>query len=152
MADQEMTIFEALRQDHDRQRLFIAALEDTRSGDDQRDKLLKELTLELESHASAEERHFYIPLMEIDETQEQSRHGIAEHHQIDKLTAALHEAHESGSGWDEALSGLKDKVLHHLEDEELEIFQQAGKALRDGQKTELAVDYLLEMTTQKNRA
>ena len=43
------------------------------------------------------------------------------------------------------MKSLQHKVLHHLEEEEREFFQQAGKNLSAKQKSELAVKYQTEM-------
>jgi len=44
---------------------------------------------------------------------------------------------------------LKDTVEHHLEEEEHELFQMAGKVLSDERKTGLARSYRDEMQRQR---
>ncbi len=77
------TIFEALREDHDKQRRLIEKLVETEGASDDRKELWEQLSAQLTAHAAAEERYFYVPLMEVDLTQDQARHSVAEHKELD---------------------------------------------------------------------
>jgi len=136
-----MNIFEALRKDHDVQRSLLDKLLITSGDSKQRNDVFKALKSELQIHADGEERHFYIPLIESDTTQEKARHGIAEHHEIDELIGDLEKTEYSSSSWLKIAKELKEKVVHHLEEEEHAIFQLAGKVLSENQKKTLAKDY-----------
>ena len=136
-----MNIYEAIRKDHDIQRSLFDKLVDTSGDSSKRRELFKELKKELELHANAEERHFYKPLIPTDMMQEHARHGIAEHHEIDELIKQLEDADMDSSGWLKIAKRLKEKVEHHLDDEEHSFFQLSGKLLTDNQKVELATKY-----------
>lgn len=136
-----MTIFEALRISHDRQREYIDAVLLTKGDSEERRKCYQRLKDELLAHETAEERHFYIPLMAHDNEVDLSRHAIAEHHEMDELLEKLDEIEMSSSSWLITARELGDKVLHHLEEEERRFFQMAGKLLSDKQKAELATQY-----------
>jgi len=140
-----MKIFEAIRRDHDKQRALIKLLLDTNGESNVRADFFQQLKDELESHAIAEERHFYSPLMESDNTIGMSRHGIAEHHQMDKLIEKLDNTPMDAPDWLNVMKELADKVEHHLAEEEEEFFQQAGKVLSETEKEELAQNYTEEM-------
>ncbi|MDY3198797.1 MAG: hemerythrin domain-containing protein, partial [Pseudomonadaceae bacterium] len=86
-----MTIFEALRISHDRQREYIDAVLLTKGDSEERRKSYQRLKDELLAHETAEERHFYIPLMAHDNGVDLSRHAIAEHHEMDELLEKLDE-------------------------------------------------------------
>ena len=86
---QRMNIFEALRQSHTVQRHLSALLLKTHGDTAERHTLFQALKGELAVHALAEDRHFYIPLMQHDAGIDLSRHAIAEHDQIDELVEAL---------------------------------------------------------------
>src|SRR5690554_50715 len=58
-----MTIFEALRASHDRQRQYVDAVLVTKGDTPERKSAYKQLKEELYAHETAEERFFYIPLM-----------------------------------------------------------------------------------------
>ncbi|GAB5379756.1 MAG: hemerythrin domain-containing protein [Aliiglaciecola sp.] len=140
-----MQIFEAIRQDHKRQRLLLKVLCETSGASEAREDYYNSLKKELGQHAIAEERYFYSPLMESDNTIEDSRHGIAEHHQIDKLIAKLDETSMSSPVWLKTLKALQEKVEHHLAEEEREFFQKAGKVFSESEKEKLANEYKAEM-------
>ncbi len=140
-----MTLFEALREDHDTQRTLLGLLIKTHGDSDGREELFEKVKKALTSHAAAEERALYIPMMELDMTQEKARHSVAEHHEIDELVEELEDTDFSSPGWLAAARKLHDLVTHHLDEEEQEVFQLAGRALSDDAKTRLADTYRDEM-------
>lgn len=140
-----MNIFEALRADHDNQRALIEALVDTVGADGDRLAIFQELEEKLNQHAMSEERHFYVPLMQADLTQEKARHSVAEHKDLDDLVARLRDYDASAPQWLQTAQELRHQLLHHLEEEEHEVFQLAGKVLTDAQKCDLATAYVAEM-------
>ncbi|WP_447529348.1 hemerythrin domain-containing protein [Vreelandella sp. TE19] len=144
-----MTIFEALRKDHDLQRDLLARLVETHGDSSERDALYKQVRAELKFHANAEERSLYIPMMDIDLTQEKARHSVAEHHEIDELIELLDDTDYSATNWLTHAKQLQHLVTHHLDEEEQEVFQLAGRGLADNQKTSLAGEYQQEMERQR---
>lgn len=140
-----MKIFEELKEDHEKQRSLLKILAETSGDTPARHDYFKELKEQLESHAVAEERYFYAPLMATDEAIDLSRHGIAEHHEIDELIETLEETDMSSPGWLTHLKTLQEKVEHHLADEEQEFFDVAEKVLSTSELKNLAVDYREEM-------
>ncbi|PKA97265.1 hemerythrin HHE cation binding domain-containing protein [Flavobacteriaceae bacterium MAR_2009_75] len=144
-----MNIFEALRNDHDIQRDLLDKLVDTSGDSKTRDEVFKKLRTELEAHADAEERYFYKPLIDSDKTQDKARHSIAEHHEIDELIEQLEETDYSSSAWLKIAKDLQEKVEHHLDEEEHEVFQMAGKVLSEKNKKSLAKDYEDHMAKER---
>ncbi|VVP54679.1 hypothetical protein PS850_05656 [Pseudomonas fluorescens] len=143
-----MNIFEALRESHDRQRTYADALIQTSGDTPERVEAYKQLKSELQAHETAEERHFYIPLMEFDNGVDLSRHAIAEHHEMDEMMEELDETEMSSPAWLATAKKLAEKVHHHLKEEEQKFFQMAGKLLDDKQKETLAGQYLKEFKSQ----
>ncbi|MDP9938344.1 hypothetical protein J2W71_000466 [Pseudomonas sp. 3400] len=94
-----MTIFEALRISHDIQRELAQKLIATQGDSTERHALFSQLKQELAVHSVAEERHFYIPLMQQDAGVDLSRHAIAEHHQMDEMIEDLEETDPSSPSW-----------------------------------------------------
>ncbi len=135
------TIFEALRTDHEIQRDLVDRLVETHGDTDERAELFDALKEQLEGHAAAEERHFYVPLMEYDQTQEKARHSVAEHKELDDYVEELEETEPSSPAWLATAKTLRERLHHHLDEEEQEVFQQAGKVLADDEKTSLADEY-----------
>ncbi|GEQ85329.1 hemerythrin [Patiriisocius marinistellae] len=144
-----MNIFEAIRSDHDIQRELLDKALATSGNTSERKEIWKKLKVELKGHETAEERNFYKQLMDNDMMVEHTRHGIAEHHEIDELIEKVDEADMDSSAWLAHMKALDHQVRHHLEDEEKAFFQLAGKVFSDKQKAELAKTYNAEMETQR---
>ncbi|MDD1002884.1 MULTISPECIES: hemerythrin domain-containing protein [Pseudomonas] len=143
-----MNIFEALRESHDRQRSYAKTLIETSGDTPERVEAYKQLKAELQAHETAEERHFYIPLMEFDNGVDLSRHAISEHHEMDEMMEELDETEMSSPAWLATAKKLSDKVHHHLKEEEQKFFQMAGKLLSEKQKEQLAGQYEKEFQEQ----
>lgn len=143
-----MTIFEALREDHNKQRTLIDQLCKTEGNSEDREALYKQVKLALKSHAAAEERNLYIPMMKHDMTQEKARHSVAEHHEMDEMMEELDSTEMTSPHWLAVAKKLQDQLHHHLDEEEQEIFQIAGKVLSDSQKASLAKEYRTSMQQQ----
>ncbi|MGE8153299.1 hemerythrin domain-containing protein [Pseudomonas vancouverensis] len=143
-----MNIFEALRESHDRQRTYAKALIHTSGDTPERVEAYKQLKSELQAHETAEERYFYIPLMEFDNGVDLSRHAIAEHHEMDEMMEELDETEMSSPAWLATAKKLSEKVHHHIKEEEQKFFQMAGKLLDDKQKESLAGQYEKEYRAQ----
>ena len=138
-------IFQSLRDSHNKQRHLLTLLADTQGDSNSRREFYVQLKKELKQHAIAEERYFYAPLIEADMTIEHARHGIAEHHKIDKLIQQLDNNDLSSPSWLVNLKKLKHLVEHHLEEEEKTFFQLAGKVMTETEKKTLAKKYEEEM-------
>ena len=142
-------IFEAIRADHDIQRNLLDKALDTAGKSSERKEIWDKLRVELKGHETAEERNFYKQLIDNDMMVEHTRHGMAEHHEIDELIKKVNDADMDSSAWLAHMKALDHQVRHHLEDEEKVFFQLAGKVFNEKQKTELAKTYNAEMATQR---
>lgn len=147
-----MNIFEALRESHERQRGYADALIQTHGDSPERAEAYERLKAELQAHETAEERHFYIPLMQHDNGVDLSRHAISEHHEMDEMMEELDETEMSSPSWLATAKKLSHKVHHHLKEEEQKFFQAAGKLLSEQQKQSLAKQYLAEFKEQLAQA
>lgn len=136
-----MNIFTALRESHDIQRELCAKVTNTQGESSERDSLFQQLVRELKAHARAEERFFYLPLMEYDQGVDLSRHAIAEHHEMDELIEQLQATEYSSPTWLVYAKQLSDLVVHHLKEEEHRFFQMAGKLLSAEEKVQLVKGY-----------
>ncbi len=84
-----MDIFAALIESHDLQRRIAKRLLSDIGDQQQRARDFEQLKTELAAHETAEERAFYVPLIEYDEAVDASRHGIAEHHEMDEMVQSI---------------------------------------------------------------
>lgn len=139
-----MNIFQALIASHQRQRELCASVLAAKQASGESQRIFDDLKNELAAHETAEERFFYVPLFEHDETVDASRHAIAEHHEMDEMVEELEQIDPHAAEWMEALRKLCDKVEHHLKEEEEKFFPQAGEVLGEEQKIALAADYEAE--------
>lgn len=143
-----MDIFKQIREDHEKQRLLLDELVKTSGASRARKDVYQELKNELKVHADAEERYFYKPLFNDDFTQDEARHGVAEHHEMDELMDEMDNTPMDSPAWMHKAKKLKEMVLHHLDDEEHHFFQKAGKTLADEKKEKLAKNYREMMETE----
>ena len=139
-----MDIFEALLQSHQRQRAQCDRLLAGIGDPEVRRKAFEDLKTEMAAHETAEERAFYVPLIEHDETVDPARHGISEHHEMDEMVEDLEKTEEGSAEYLEALGKLVHKVHHHLDEEEQKFFPQARKVLPVEQQQELGKLYQQE--------
>jgi len=114
-------IFDRLKQDHDRHRELFGQLEGT-GASDERGSLFEQLTIELKSHASAEEQALYSTMMRKPETTDETRHSVSEHHEIEVALNDLAATDLGTDEWMEKFSDLKHEYLHHIDEEEEEHF------------------------------
>lgn len=136
-----MSIFDALLQSHDKQRVLCAKIVQTKGDTSKRRQLHQQLMLELRAHAQAEERYFYAPLMFHDEGLEITRHVMFEHHQLEDLLREIDALDYSHSKWLVKMKHVTDMVLLHLHEEEEQFFPKAKEILNELQKQSLAHQY-----------
>ncbi len=144
-----MTIFEALRESHDIQRRLCRALTAARRKDADRAAAFLELKVELEAHAAAEERFFYVPLLMKDQGLSASRHALGEHHEIEELCDELSVQDKATEAWRDKAKELGEKVRHHLKEEERKFFQLAGKLLSESNKLSLSKRYVRDLVRMR---
>lgn len=144
---ERMNIFQALLVSHREQRELYARLLASKPATGERQHVFEELKAELAAHETAEERCFYVPLFQHDQSVDLSRHAIAEHHVMDEMIEHLEQVDPHAAEWQECCQKLCEKIEHHLNEEEQKFFPQAGEVLSDEQKLSLARDYEAEFTT-----
>jgi len=134
-------IFETLREDHDKQRRLLDLVAKTHGDSQGRRELFGRLKEELENHAKAEEQSLYAAMMSKDNGQDKARHSVAEHQEIDDLLGMLDDMDFSNPRWLATFGRLRERVEHHLDEEEEKMFQAAGRVLGEGRKESLIADY-----------
>ena len=134
-------IYEALRADHDKQRTFLKILAGTSGASTGREEIFDKLKPELDHHAAAEDQTLYAAMLGESLTQDKARHSVAEHKQIDDLLSELGDTELDSPAWLPKAKKLAELVEHHLDEEEHEVFQMAGKILTKQAEQELAERY-----------
>jgi Mg2+ and Co2+ transporter CorA len=136
-----MDIFDALIRSHELQRAICARLLSDIGERQQRSDDFEQLKLELAAHETAEERAFYVPLLEHDETVEAARHGIAEHHEMDEMVEDIGKLAQGSAEWLELMGKLVRRLEHHLKEEEDKWFPLARRILPRTELQELGEPY-----------
>lgn len=140
-----MTIFDELRSDHDAQRTLGDLALKTSGASEGREELAARLAAQLRAHAAAEEKHLYSVMLRHDQTIEKARHSVHEHEELDELLEKVEATPHDSPGWLTHARSLVEKVRHHLDEEEREVFQQAGRVLSNAEKADLGVAYRRDM-------
>lgn len=134
----EARIFEDLKHDHDQHRKLLAQIADSEDGDADRDALFEELRKELQAHAAAEEEALYATMLGCPDLRDEARHSVAEHKEIDDKLGELCAADSSSEDWMETFGELRHRYLHHIEEEEEEMFPKAAEGLTDQAEERIA--------------
>ena len=136
-----MDIFDALLESHELQRSIAKRLLSDIGEAQSRSRDFDQLKAELAAHETAEERAFYVPLIEHDEAVEAARHGIAEHHEMDEMVECIDKLEAGSVEWLQQLGALVHKLEHHLKEEEDKWFPLARRVLTRGEQKELGEPY-----------
>lgn len=131
-------IFEDLKNDHDKHRKLLEQLGDTSGDSPERRELFEELRKELQAHAAAEEESLYATMLACPELRDEARHSVAEHKEIDDFLAELLDTDMSSSAWLTKFKDMRHRYLHHIDEEEEEMFPAAAKTLSEKAEQRLA--------------
>ena len=124
-------IFARLKEDHDRHRALLDRVLDTSGATDEREGLFEELTLELKGHAAAEEQALYSTMLRKPPTTADTRHSVAEHHEIEEALNDLAATDMASGGWLIKFKEFDHRYRHHIDEEEDEHFPEFEGYLTD---------------------
>lgn len=129
-----MDAIQLLKHDHKNVEKIFSDLE-TRTDD--RRALFPELDRELTVHAEIEEKIFYPAVKQAEPTRNLVLESVEEHKQIKMVLADLEQADMRTAEWGADLKVLKEDVMHHVGEEEDELFPRVQKLLSKEQLEEL---------------
>ncbi|HEY7955659.1 MAG: hemerythrin domain-containing protein [Polyangia bacterium] len=148
-----MDAIKLLKQQHRLVENLFSGFEDT-DDDDEKEQLFFEIADNLAVHASIEERFFY-PAVREKRTEERVDESYEEHLEMKKLLLdAMHSTDEPG--FDGKVAALKGAVIHHVQEEEDELFPEVTQILeRDaleaiGQQMEAATEEMMAAGEPRN--
>lgn len=136
MADAK--IFADLKADHDKHRELLEQLGETQGASDERRTLFEDLRKELQAHAAAEEESLYATMLAKPELRDEARHSVSEHKEIDDFLGELIEIDMGSSAWIAKFKEMRHRYLHHIDEEEEEMFPEAAEELSDAEEAKLA--------------
>lgn len=117
-------IFSRLKQDHDRHRELLDQIAGTSGDTPERRELFEAFTKEVKGHASAEEQALYATMLRKPPTTDDTRHSVAEHHEIEEALNDLAATDMSSSAWLQKFKQLDHDYRHHIDEEEDEHFPE----------------------------
>jgi len=121
-------IFQDLKADHDRHRDMLQKLGDS-SKKSERATLFEELRTELQAHAAAEEESLYATMLGNPDLRDSARHSVAEHKEIDDYLGEIAKLDIESSEWTSKFEEMRHRYLHHIDEEEEEMFPEAEEGL-----------------------
>jgi hemerythrin superfamily protein len=115
-------IFDRLKADHDTHRTLLAEIVASGTAPQRRLDAFEEFTIEVKAHAAAEEQALYSTMMRKPETTSETRHSVAEHHEIEEALNDIAATDSDSAEWMDKVKDLKHDYLHHIDEEEEEHF------------------------------
>ncbi|MBX7495858.1 hemerythrin domain-containing protein [Qipengyuania sp. 6B39] len=115
-------IFDRLKEDHDKHRALLDRLLETSGDTPEREELFTELTKELKGHAAAEEQALYSTMLRKPPTTDETRHSVAEHHEIDEALNDLAATDMATGAWLTKFKEFDHRYRHHIQEEEEDHF------------------------------
>jgi hemerythrin superfamily protein len=119
-----------LKDDHQRVKGMFERFERTR-GDAQKERLAGQICDELKVHAQIEEEIFYPAVREAIDDDDLMNEAQVEHNSAKELIAQIEASSPSDERYDALVKVLGEYVLHHVKEEEREMFKQARGAELD---------------------
>src|SRR5688572_30218337 len=112
-----------LKEDHARVKALFERFEKAR-GEEQKSKLAETICTELKIHAQIEEEIFYPAAREALEDEELLDEAEVEHESAKQLIAQIEGSGPSGELFDAKVKVLGEYVMHHVKEEEGELFRE----------------------------
>jgi hemerythrin superfamily protein len=150
MAD--ASIFDRLKQDHDSHRQLFAKMDEAKDDADRLEKLFDQFKVEVKAHAAAEEETLYATMLARPDLREDAQHSVSEHKEIEDYLEEMEEQAFNGQEWRETFAQLKKRYLHHIEEEEEEMFPDAAKDLTDEEERALGNKFAERKPAELERA
>jgi hemerythrin superfamily protein len=139
LADRGPDAVELLTEQHDRIRALFEEFESLSSRPSKRkDELADLLITHLVKHAEVEELVFYPAVRsEMEGFDDEVDEDLEEHHAAELLLWELDKMTSADERFDAKVKVLKELVIHHLEEEENELFPEVREAIDEGRRREL---------------
>ncbi|QDC38829.1 hemerythrin domain-containing protein [Sphingobium fuliginis] len=150
MADS--SIFDRLKQDHDAHRQLFDKMADAKDEPDRLEKLFEQFRVEVTAHAAAEEETLYATMLARPDLREDAQHSVSEHKEIDDYLEELEDLPFNGDEWNRVFVQLKKRYLHHIDEEEEEMFPDAAKELTAEEEQKLAALFARRKPAELQRA
>lgn len=145
-------IFARLKADHDRHRKLLDELDETHGDSPDREKLFEAFRIDVTAHAASEEMSLYATMLADPDLRDDAQHSVSEHKEIDDMLTELYEMDFASTGWLIRFRTMKDRYIHHIDEEEEEMFPAAEKDLSEAKKKDLLAIFEKEKPKEKAKA
>ena len=138
-----MNILEVIKNDHDRVRALLTRLiNNEESAPEKRSDIIQRIRDEVIPHARAEETVLYNGMRTADGPTDLVYHGFKEHAEIDVLLRALEAVDNYHTkGWKMLAEKLQEELVHHMAEEESDLFPEVRATFDDKQLEEMAIRF-----------
>lgn len=126
-----MDIYQTLEEEHEDIKDLLDKLSESSSeAVKTREKTFSQLESKLIPHEKAEEKTFYVRLMDSDH-RDDALEALEEHHAAEMLLKEVKKTAPDDERWLAKMKVLRETVNHHIEEEESTIFDDAKEILDD---------------------
>lgn len=132
------TIFDRLKQDHDLHRQLFDKMAQAEQDPERLEQLFAQFRVEVTAHAAAEEETLYATMLARPDLREDAQHSVSEHKEIDDYLEEMEQQKFNSPAWRETFANLKKRYLHHIDEEEEEMFPDAARELTTEEEQRLA--------------
>lgn len=133
-----MNALTLLTNDHKKMRTLLDQVESTTErGVKTRTELFAEIKGELMVHEAIEEEIFYPELKAHPKARDIVLEGYQEHHVVDLLMGELEALPVDDESWGPKAIVMKENVVHHMEEEEGDMFKKARQVFDDAELEDL---------------
>ena len=143
--------FRHLKEDHETHRKLLDKMAETSGETERRKKLLEEFTKEVKSHASAEEQALYSTMLRKPPTTDDTRHSVAEHHELEETLNDLAATDMSSSAWMAKFKQLDHDYRHHINEEEEDHFPDFEQHLTKDDRAHMDAVFERRKAEEKSR-
>ncbi|MBL0924850.1 MAG: hemerythrin domain-containing protein [Sphingomonadaceae bacterium] len=134
-------IFSILKSDHNLHREMLAKIAETSGDTKERRDLFEAFRIEVSAHAAAEEQSLYATMLADPDLQDDGRHSVAEHKEIDDLLGELQDTDMASGAWVAKFKEMRHRYEHHIDEEEDEMFPAAQKEFSKAQAEKLGATF-----------
>lgn len=131
-----MDALDLLKTDHDRVNSLYGQFKNE-SGRQQKALLFENIRNDLEAHALVEEQVFYPSFRNYPEIKERIDHSFEEHAQVKTMLREISALADGSPEFDSKVDELMERVSHHVQEEENELFPMVRRVMKRGERERL---------------
>lgn len=148
----EAEIFKRLKADHEKHRALLAKIDQTQGDSPDRAELFETFRIDVTAHAASEEMSLYATMLADPDLRDEAQHSVAEHKEIEDYLTELYEMDFASSDWLTRFRTMKDRYLHHIDEEEEDMFPAADDELSAATKKDIAATFKAEKPREIEKA